>query len=115
MNINEIIMYTMVVFMAIGGICKCLNSSFGFKFELGYKFEEGIMSMGSLVLVMVGIISISPILATNLKPVIAPLYVAFGTDPSMFATTILSNAMGGFDLAMELAIDPEVGLLLALS
>lgn len=110
MSINEIIIYIMVIFMIIGGVCKCLNSSFGFKFELGDKFEEGIMAMGSLALAMVGIITIAPVLAIILEPVIAPLYKALGADPSMFATTILANDMGGFALAQQLAVDQEAGL-----
>ena len=33
-----------------------------------------------------------------------------GADPSMFATTILANDMGGFALAQQMAVDPQAGL-----
>ena len=58
MGINEIIIYIMVIFMALGALDKCIGNKFG----LGEKFEEGIMAMGSLALAMVGIISLSPVL-----------------------------------------------------
>lgn len=106
MGINEIIIYLMVIFMIIGAIDKCIGNKFGF----GEQFEEGIMAMGSLTLAMVGIISLSPVLATLLSPIVVPLYTALGADPAMFATTLLANDMGGFALAQELAHDPEAGL-----
>lgn len=106
MEINEIIIYGMVIFMILGAIDKCI----GYKFGLGHQFDEGIMAMGSLTLAMVGIISLSPVLAKVLSPVVVPLYSALGADPAMFATTLLANDMGGFSLAQELAQTPEAGL-----
>lgn len=106
MSINEIIMYIIAFFMVLGAIDKCIGNKFG----LGEQFEEGIMAMGALTLSMVGIITLAPVLAMVLKPVVVPLYTALGADPSMFATTLLANDMGGFSLAVELAQDPQVGL-----
>ncbi|MGL5056408.1 MAG: ethanolamine utilization protein EutH [Fusobacteriaceae bacterium] len=105
MGINEIIIYVMVLFMAIGAIDKCLGNKYGY----GEKFEEGIMAMGALALAMVGVISLAPVLAKILRPVITPLYTMLGADPAMFATTLLANDMGGYPLAMELALSPEAG------
>ncbi|MCR8979773.1 ethanolamine utilization protein EutH [Brevibacillus laterosporus] len=105
MSINEIIIYIMVIFMTLGAIDKCLDN----KFNLGDKFEEGIMAMGSLTLAMVGVISLAPVLATLLKPIVVPLYTALGADPAMFATTLLANDMGGYPLAMQMASNPEAG------
>ncbi|CCX55348.1 ethanolamine utilization protein EutH [Veillonella sp. CAG:933] len=90
MSINEIIMYIMVLFMIIGGIDKCIGNKLG----LGEKFEEGIMAMGALAMSMVGIITIAPILAKVLSPIVVPVYTMLGADPSMFATTLLANDMG---------------------
>lgn len=106
MSINEIIMYIMVLFMILGAIDKCIGNKFG----LGEKFEEGIMAMGALTLSMVGIITIAPILAKILSPVIVPVYSFLGADPAMFATTLLANDMGGFNLAVETAQTPAAGL-----
>ena len=62
MSINEIIVYLMVVFMALGAVDRILGNRFG----LGEKFEEGIMAMGSLALAMIGIICLAPVLALSL-------------------------------------------------
>ena len=106
MSINEIIMYIMVLFMIIGGIDKCIGNKLG----LGEQFEEGIMAMGSLALSMVGIITLAPVLANLLSPIVVPVYELLGADPAMFATTLLANDMGGFALAQQLANDPQAGL-----
>lgn len=86
MGINEIIIYIMVLFMVIGAIDKCLGNKFGY----GEKFEEGIMAMGALALAMVGVISLAPVLAKILRPIISPAYTMLGADPAMFATTLLA-------------------------
>lgn len=106
MGINDIIMYIMVFFMVVGAVDKCLGNKFGY----GEKFEEGFMAMGSLALAMVGVVSLAPVLAEVLRPVISPLYQALGADPAMFATTLLANDMGGYPLAMALAKTEEAGL-----
>lgn len=104
MSINDIIIYIMAGFMAIGAVDKIIGNKFGF----GEKFEEGIMAMGTLAISMVGIISIAPVLATILNPVVVPLYKALGADPSMFAGTLLACDMGGYPLAQQLAEDPAI-------
>ena len=106
MSINEIIVYIMVAFMVLGALDKC----FGNKFGLGEKFDEGFMAMGSLAIAMVGVVSLAPVLATILKPVVVPVYTLLGADPSMFATTLLACDMGGYPLAVELAQTKEAGL-----
>ncbi|GAA3616525.1 ethanolamine utilization protein EutH [Secundilactobacillus similis] len=109
MGINEIIMYVMVLFMILGAVDKMLGNKFG----LGEKFEEGINSMGALALSMVGIIILAPILAKILSPVVVPVYTALGADPSMFATSLIALDMGGFQLAQQMAVDPQAGMFAA--
>ena len=105
MFVNEIIVYIMVLFMALGAVDRIIGNRFG----LGEKFEEGIIAMGSLALSMIGIICLAPVLAGLLRPVVVPLYSFLGADPAMFAGTILANDMGGAPLAKELALTPEAG------
>lgn len=106
MSINEIIVYIMVGFMVLGAIDKIIGNKFG----LGEKFDEGIMAMGALAIAMVGVVSLAPVLANILKPIVVPVYGFLGADPAMFATTLLANDMGGYPLAMELALTREAGL-----
>lgn len=105
MGINEIIILIMVIFMVVGAVDKCLGNKFGY----GEKFEEGFMAMGALALAMVGVVSLAPVLANLLKPIISPIYQMLGADPSMFATTLLACDMGGYPLAIQLAQTPEAG------
>ena len=106
MSINVIIVYIMVIFMILGAIDKILGNKYG----LGEKFDEGFMAMGSLAIAMIGVVSLAPVLANVLEPIIVPIYTAMGADPAMFATTLLANDMGGYPLAMELALTEEAGL-----
>jgi len=104
-SINEMIVFLMAVFMLLGAA----DRVFGNRFGLGEKFEEGILAMGSLSMAMLGIISLAPVLANLLRPVVVPVYAFFGADPAIFAGTILANDMGGAPLAMELAGSREAG------
>ena len=107
LSINQIILNIMVIFMVLGAVDRILGNKYG----LGEQFEEGFNAMGSLALAMVGVVSLAPVLARILEPIIVPVYSALGADPAMFATTLLANDMGGFPLAMEMARDPQAGLL----
>lgn len=105
MSINEIIVYIMVIFAAVGAIDRIFGNKLGF----GEKFEEGITAIGALALSMVGIIALAPVIADVLRPVIVPVFGILGADPSMFAGSILANDMGGAALARELADNPQAG------
>ncbi len=96
--------------MAIGVLIGAIDRVIGNKFGLGEQFEEGFNSMGPLALGMVGIITLTPVIAKVLGPVIIPIFGFIGADPAMFAS-ILANDMGGYPLAMELAANEEAGLL----
>ena len=107
MSANEIIIAVMAGFALLGA----LDRIFGNKLGLGKEFEDGIQTMGSLALAMVGIICLAPVLANLLKPVVVPVYTFLGADPAMFAGTILACDMGGGALAQELTTDSQAALL----
>lgn len=107
MSAYEIIIWIMAAFAAMGALDRILGNRFG----LGKPFEEGILSMGSLALAMVGIVSLAPVLAKVLQPVIVPVFSFLGADPAMFAGTILACDMGGGALAAQLANSQEAALL----
>ena len=60
---------------------------------------------------MVGIISLSPVLATLLGPIINPVYSLVGADPAMFAGTLLACDMGGWPLAQQMTANPQAAQL----
>ena len=103
MSFHEVLIDMMAVFALLGGLDRIL----GGRFALGSRFEEGILSMGSLALAMVGIVSLAPVLAGILKPIVVPVYRLLGADPAMFAGTVLACDMGGGPLARQLTADPQ--------
>ena len=107
MSFHEILIAVMAVFAVLGAI----DRIFGNRWGLGREFEEGILAMGSLALAMVGIVSLAPVLAAVLKPVVVPLYQFLGADPAMFAGTILACDMGGGALAVELTQNHDAAML----
>ena len=106
MSLDQIILWIVAVGFILGG----LDKIFGGKLGLAPKFEEGFQAMGTLALGMAGIICLTPLIGRYLGPVITPFFQAIGVDPGMFGA-ILANDMGGYDLAMELAVDERAGLL----
>ena len=107
MSFHEILIAVMAAFAVLGAIDRILGNRLG----MGQEFENGILAMGSLALAMVGIVSLAPVLAAVLKPVVVPVYAFLGADPAMFAGTILANDMGGGALAAEMTDDPQAALL----
>lgn len=103
---SDFIIYLMVIFAVIGA----LDRIFGNRLGLGQEFESGIMAIGTLALSMLGIISLAPVLATVLRPVVVPVFRFLGADPGMFPGSILACDMGGATLSMELAETREAGL-----
>ena len=107
MSAQEIIIWIMALFAVLGALDRIIGNKFG----LGKEFEDGILAMGSLAIAMIGIITLAPVLAAVLKPVIVPVYEFLGADPAMFAGTILACDMGGGALAQELTADPQAAAL----
>lgn len=105
MSVDGIILWLMAIFMLLGALDRMAGERFG----LGKQFEEGILAIGSLALSMLGILTLAPVLARLLRPVLVPVYGFLGADPAMFAGTILANDMGGAPLAAELALTEEAG------
>ena len=107
MSIYEIIIWIMAIFAILGGLDRMLGNRFG----VGHRFEEGILAMGSLALAMIGVITLSPVLAGLLKPVVVPVFSFLGADPAMFAGTLLACDMGGGALAQEMTTNPQAAML----
>ena len=107
MSIHEMLIAGMAAFAVLGAVDRIIGNRFG----LGQEFENGILAMGSMGLAMIGIISLSPVLAGLLRPVVVPVYEFLGADPAMFAGTLLACDMGGGPLARELSTDSQAALL----
>ncbi|WP_163536244.1 ethanolamine utilization protein EutH [Gracilibacillus sp. YIM 98692] len=106
MGINDIIVFIVISFFCLGAIDKCMGNKWG----LGKHFTDGFMTMGSIALAIVGIISLAPVLALILTPLITPIYGLVGADPASFANTILALDTGGYALATEMSQNPDAEL-----
>ncbi len=107
MSGHEILIWIMGAFAVLGA----LDRIFGNRFGIGKDFEEGILAMGSLALAMIGVITLAPVLADVLKPIVVPVFSLLGADAAMFAGAILACDMGGGSLAAEMAGSREAALL----
>ena len=99
MNISQLMVYTMTLFMVAGALDKLTGGRLG----LAQDFDRGLLFMGAIAIPVIGAFSIAPLVEVVLTPVITPLYQWFGADPAMFAGTLLSSDMGGYPLAMAMA------------
>ena len=97
----------MATFALLGAVDRMLGNKFG----IGKDFEEGILAMGSLAMAMIGVITLAPVLAAILKPVVVPVFSFLGADAAMFAGSILACDMGGGALAAQMTNDAEAALL----
>ena len=101
---HKVLFWILAAFAAAGALDRILGNTWG----LGREFENGLEAMGSLMLAMAGIVTLAPILAAGLRPVVLPVFRFLGADPAMFAGSILACDMGGGSLARELAQNREV-------
>lgn len=113
--VSKIVLWIIAVFAALGVIDRIVKEwKPDLKLPLidgyGKELENGFAAMGPLALAMVGIISLTPVLAKVLIPVVGPVYTALLSRPAMFAGTLLAIDMGATPLGLELAAaagDPE--------
>jgi len=103
---SNIILYIIGSFFVISGIDYVLGN----KFKLGEKFEEGVKSMGVLALSMIGIYSLAPMISNALGTFIIPIFNMLHLDPSIFAGSLLTTEMGGYQVAKNLALNSNIGL-----
>ena len=71
---HEMLIAAMAAFAVLGAVDRIVGNRFG----LGKEFEEGILAMGSLAMAMLGIITLAPVLAALLRPVVVPVFSFLG-------------------------------------
>ena len=98
--------YIMIIFSVIAGIDKILNNRFG----LGEKFDEGFKSVGGLAISIIGIYSLSPVIAKVIIPILNPVANILNTDPSVFVGSLLAPDLGGYTTSVEVALHKSIGV-----
>ncbi|MBO5896330.1 MAG: ethanolamine utilization protein EutH [Clostridia bacterium] len=100
---------TLATIMAIFAVIGALDKITGNHLKLGDEFEKGLHTLGPLSLSMLGMMTIAPVLADLMLPLITPVANAIGFDPSAVAGILIANDMGGAALADSVATDPVLG------
>ncbi|MBL4936203.1 ethanolamine utilization protein EutH [Clostridium sp. YIM B02515] len=103
--ISKILIYVIGVFFIIGAI----DYMFGNPLRLGYKFEEGIKTMGTLALGIIGIYSLSPLLLKLFSPVSQFVWRTFSLDPSIIPGSVFAVDMGAYELCKNISFNSELG------
>jgi ethanolamine transporter len=101
----KVILYVIGFFFLISGV----DYAFGNHIGLGRKFEEGIKTMGTIGIAMIGIYSIAPLMAGKLGSLIIPLSNRLNLDPSIFTGCLLAPDMGGYQISTALAGRSDIG------
>lgn len=101
----DIITIVVIVFSILGA----LDYIVGGKLGLGKEFEKGFSLLGTMALSMVGMIVITPWIASILEPVFSLVWSCFHIDPSVVPAMLFANDMGGAPLATEIAVNEQIG------
>jgi ethanolamine transporter len=103
---NISITYIISIFI----ILACVDRVAGRRYGLGKAMEEGFYTLGPLAVVMLGMVSMAPVIAKYLSPTISPILIKFGADPSLFISIFVASDCGGALLAKNMCITNEAGL-----
>lgn len=102
---SKLAIYIIGVFFIIGAIDYIIGSPL----NLGNKFEEGLKTMGTLALGVVGIYSLSPLLLKIFSPLAQLVWKFLRLDPSIIPSSLFAVDMGGYELCKNIAMNSEFG------
>lgn len=107
-------MSALTIVILIFSVLGAVDYVIGNKIGVGKEFEKGFMLLGTMALSMIGMIVISPLIATALAPAFDAVYEYLHLDPSIIPASLFANDMGGAPLASSIARDEEIGMFNAL-
>ncbi len=102
-------MSILIIIILIFAALAAIDYIFGSKFGLGKEFSKAFMLLGTMSLSMIGMIVISPLIASYLSPIFTWLYEFLNMDPSIIPASLFACDMGGAPLAAEVAKNYEIG------
>lgn len=100
------ILYIAGVFFALGALDYLIGSRLG----LGKTFFDTLQKMGVIMLGVTGIFSLAPVAAQYVTALVTPVADFLHVDPSVFPAMVFPIDMGGFQLSVDSAHDPVMGL-----
>lgn len=96
---SAVIVSIMCFFAVLGAIDKIRGNKLG----LGEKFEQGFMAMGNMAFAILGIYTLSPVIASLVLNIVGPVFEAIRLDPSIISGILLAPDMGGYSAASMMA------------
>ena len=100
---GNLVVYLIMLFAFIGAVCSIYNEDS----EIGKQFLNGIYSIGPIFLPVAGVMAASPYITAFVGTVFGTVFLLFGADPAIAATTFIAVDMGGYQLADVLAQSRE--------
>ena len=97
------------IIMAIFAAAGAVDLIIGNKLGIGKEFEKGIHMLGEITLAMMGMIVLSPVLATILTAPLTAFSSVVPIDPSTFIGSIIACDMGGGQISLQLSADDSIG------
>ena len=94
--------------MLVFAIAGFADKIFGFRWGLTDSFDKGLMTMGTMVVPIVGVCTIGVEFIERHAAVIPGITDALVFDPSLIAGAVLAPDLGGYFIARELAATPEL-------
>ena len=101
-------MLVIQIIMAVIAVIGALELIIGNRFGVGKEFQRGMRMFGELALCMLGIMTLSPVIAYLLNPVLSAIYNVIPIDSSVVFSSIFAMDMGGAKLAYETAQNPAL-------
>ena len=108
MIFNLVVMSVVFIFIFISLIDEVFFKS---RFGLYPKFLDGLNTIPPIALAITGIIVLVPVIALFISPLFSYVFGLIGADPSMGVGIFIANDMGGYQLALELSNDYNIGVL----
>ena len=101
----DFITTVIIVFSILGALDRIIGGRLG----LGKEFEKGFLLLGAMSLSMIGMLVITPWLASILNPVFSFVWERLHIDPSVVPAMLFANDMGGAPMATKIAVDGQIG------
>lgn len=101
--IGKLVLYIILLCCLIGAVSSIIKEESG----LGKAFEEGMQTVGTLFMPVVGLMVSVPYLTIFVEKIFGRIFHLIGADPAIGATTFIDSDIGGYLLAHQIAQSPE--------
>ncbi|WP_291653884.1 ethanolamine utilization protein EutH [Clostridium sp.] len=101
---EKVMLYIIGIFFLVGTIDYIFEGKYG----LSKGIENGIKSMGSLALSMIGILSITPIISDLILKYILPIFKNIFVDPTILVSSFIAVDMGGYKIVQSISTDQGI-------